>query len=464
MKDYLCEDTIAAISTPIGKGAIGIVRISGKRALEILKDLFRTKSGKKKEKFEDKKMTYGTVVDESGKPIDEVLAVYMKAPKTFTGEDVVEIHSHGGMVVVREILKEVLKRGARLAEPGEFTLRAFIHGKIDLLQAEAINDLINAKSKWGAEVALKQLEGKLSRKIKEIRDKLLEVKALVEVGVDFPEEEVEILESYQIKERLEKIKKELEKLLKSYENGKILKEGIKVAIVGRPNVGKSSLLNALLKEERAIVTEIPGTTRDVIEESALLYGLPLRLIDTAGIREAKDLVERIGIERSLKSIENADVILFVIDRTEGFTEEDRKIAQKLKEKKNVILVINKKDLGNLKVNCKKIKEFPLCVEISAKKEEGLKELAEAIKKLVIFEPKEEIGEEGILNSERQKQLIERALISLEKVVKSIEEGYESPEFLSIDLDEALRSLGELTGEVTTEEMLDIIFSKFCIGK
>ena len=464
MKDYLCEDTIAAISTPIGKGAIGIVRISGRKALEILKEIYRTKSGKKKEEFEDRKMTYGVIVDDKGKEIDEVLAVYMKAPKTFTGEDVVEIHSHGGTVVVRKILREVLKRGARLAEPGEFTMRAFVHGRIDLLQAEAINDLINATNEMSAQVAVNQLEGKLSQKIKKIRDKLLELKAFVEVGVDFPEEEVEIMESAQVKERLNEIKRQIENLLKSYKDGKILKEGIKVAIVGRPNVGKSSLLNAILNEERAIVTEIPGTTRDVIEESVTFHGLPLRLIDTAGIREAEDVVEKIGIERSLKSIENADVVLFVIDGSQGLTEEDKKLAEKLKNRGNVIVVINKKDAG-LKVSCKDVKDFKACVEISAKTGEGLEKLAETIGRIVMFEPEREIGsDEAVISNERQKQLLEKALESVNKVLNTLESGYESPEFLSIDIDEALKYLGELIGEVTTEDMLDIIFSRFCIGK
>ncbi len=464
MRDYMCEDTIAAIGTPIGKGAIGIVRISGKGALKILRELFRTKKGERKENFEERKMYYGLVVNEFEEPIDEVLAVYMKGPRSFTGEDVVEIHSHGGIVVVRKILREVLRKGARLAEPGEFTMRAFINGKIDLTQAEAINQLIEAKSEVEAKIALKQLEGSLSKKIEELRDNLLELKAYIEAAVDFPEEEVEILEKGQVKEKVLEALGKLKKLIESYREGKLIREGIKVAIVGRPNVGKSSLLNALLKEERAIVTEVPGTTRDVIEESITLKGIPLRLIDTAGIRETLEKVERIGIKRSLEKLREADVILFVIDGSKGLTEEDLKILNQLKKKENVIAVINKRDLG-LKVKCSDLTEFKRCVEVSAKEEKGIEELTEKILELVMIEPEAVLGkEEPLITSERQKRLLEETKGALERVLKSLDEGFESPEFLSIDLDEALEKLGMIVGKITTEDMFDIIFSRFCIGK
>ncbi len=466
MKDFLCEDTIAAIGTPIGKGAIGIVRISGKEALSILRSMFRRKSGEKVEKFEERRMHYGVVVDRHGEPIDYVLAVYMKAPKSFTGEDVVEIHSHGGIVVVRKILREVLSRGARLAEPGEFTMRAFLNGKIDLTQAEAINQLIEAKSELSAKVALKQLEGALSNRIREIRDFLLETKAYIEAAVDFPEEEIEIIESGRVRERLLKAAKRIEELLKTYREGMLIKEGIKVAIAGRPNVGKSSLLNTLLQEERAIVTEIPGTTRDVIEETITFKGLPLRLIDTAGIREAEDRVERIGIERSLEKLKEADVVLFLIDGSKGFTEEDEKILSQVRKRDNLILVINKKDLG-LKFRCKETWKLGIekCVEISAKTGEGIDRLAELITEMVMLEPEAVLGgNEVVITSERHRELLEKARESIEKAIKTIEEGIESPEFLSLDIDDALKALGEIVGEVTTEDMYDIIFSRFCIGK
>jgi len=465
LRDYLCEDTIAAIGTPLGKGAIGIVRISGKRALPILKEVFRRKSGERVESFENRKMTYGIVVDEFEEPIDEVLVVFMGAPYTFTGEDIAEIHCHGGIVVTRKVLREVLKRGARLAEPGEFTMRAFLHGKIDLTQAEAIKELIEARSELYAKVAVKQLEGSLSNKIREIRDRLLETKAFIEAAVDFPDEEIEILETGKIKEKLLEVKDEIEKLLGTYREGRLIKEGIKVAIVGRPNVGKSSLLNAILMEERAIVTEIPGTTRDVIEETVTFKGLPLRLVDTAGIREAGDIVEKIGIEKSIEKLKEANVVLFVIDGSVGFIEDDRRIFNLIENRNNVILVINKKDAG-LKVKCGKLRNFfKHCVEISAKNLEGIDEIAERIMELVVLEPESILdGSEVVLTSERHYELLKRAKESLDKVLTSIDSGYESPEFLSIDIDEALKSLGEIVGEVTTEDMYDIIFSRFCIGK
>ncbi|WP_022847422.1 tRNA uridine-5-carboxymethylaminomethyl(34) synthesis GTPase MnmE [Desulfurobacterium sp. TC5-1] len=462
MKDYLCEDTIAAISTPLSKGAIGIVRISGERAPEILKKVFRTKSGKPKETFEDRKMTYGIIVDENNNEIDEVLAVYMKGPKTFTGEDVVEIHSHGGIYVVRKILKRVLLEGARLAEPGEFTKRAFINGRIDLVQAEAINEIINAESELSLKVAVNHLKGNLSSKIESIRDRLFHLKAFIEAAVDFPEEEIEIIETGRVKEEVEKAARDIEKLLETYDDGRIIREGIKIAIAGRPNVGKSSLLNALLKEERAIVTDIPGTTRDVIEEAVTLKGIPVRLIDTAGIREARDTVEKIGISRTMEKLKTADVILFVIDGSTGFTEEDRKIYNILKNNPNLIVVINKKDQG-LKVTCKDFKQT--CIEISAKTGEGIENLSETIMKKLLLEPETLFKEaETMITSERHKNLLEKALKNLQNMKVSIESGVESPEFLALDLDEALDTLGEIVGKKGVEDMLDIIFSTFCIGK
>ncbi|WP_456484790.1 tRNA uridine-5-carboxymethylaminomethyl(34) synthesis GTPase MnmE [Desulfurobacterium sp.] len=462
MKDYLCEDTIAAISTPLSKGAIGIVRISGERALEILKKVFRTKSGKPKETFEDRKMTYGIIVDENNDEIDEVLAVYMKGPKTFTGEDVVEIHSHGGIYVVRKILKRVLSEGARLAEPGEFTKRAFINGRIDLVQAEAINEIINAESELSLKVAVNHLKGNLSSKIESIIDRLFHLKAFIEAAVDFPEEEIEIIETGRVKEEVEKAARDIEKLLETYDDGRIIREGIKIAIAGRPNVGKSSLLNALLKEERAIVTDIPGTTRDVIEETVTLKGIPVRLIDTAGIREARDTVEKIGISRTMEKLKTADVILFVIDGSIGFTEEDRKIYDILKNNPNLIVVINKKDQG-LRVTCKDFKQN--CIEISAKTGEGIENLSETIMKKLLLEPETLFKEaETMITSERHKNLLEKALKNLQNMKVSIESGVESPEFLALDLDEALDALGEIVGKKGVEDMLDIIFSTFCIGK
>jgi tRNA modification GTPase len=325
--------------------------------------------------------------------------------------------------------------------------------------------MVNAFTETSAKVALNQLEGNLSKRIKSLRNKLLEIKAYIEAAVDFPEEEVEILESSNVKNRLEELIKEMENLLSSYEKGRILTEGIRVAIVGRPNVGKSSLLNSLLQEERAIVTEIPGTTRDIIEESINLKGVPIKLIDTAGIREAAEEVERIGIERTLKKLQEADIVLFMIDGSKGFTEEDKKISKLIENSGNKILVINKKDLG-LKIKCENLKEkFESCVEISAKTEEGINNLSEIIFKKLILDPQVILKKkEPLITNVRQKNLLENAINSLQKVISSLEGGYESPEFLSMDIDDALKYLGEIVGEVTTEDMLDIIFSRFCIGK
>ncbi len=462
MKDHLCEDTIAAISTPLSKGAIGIVRISGKEALSILKKIFRTKSRKQKESFENRKMTYGIIADKNGEEIDEVLAVYMKGPKTFTGEDIVEIHSHGGIYVVRKILRTVLSCGARLAEPGEFTKRAFINGRIDLVQAEGINEIIDAESELSLKVAVNHLKGTLSSKIESIRDKLFHLKAFIEAAVDFPEEEIEIIKTGKVKEEIEKTAREIEKLLETYEDGRIIREGIKIAIAGRPNVGKSSLLNALLKEERAIVTDIPGTTRDIIEETITLKGIPIRLIDTAGIRESKDTVEKIGIEKTKEKLKEADIILFVIDGSAGFTEKDREIYNYLKNNPNLILIINKKDQG-IKAQCKDYKAT--CIEVSAKTGENIEKLSETIMKKLLLEPETLFKEaETIITSERHKNLLEKTLKNLQNIKASIDSEIESPEFLALDLDEALDALGEIVGKKSIEDMLDIIFSTFCIGK
>ena len=463
MRDYLCEDTITAIATPLGRGAIGIVRISGRDSLRILREVFRTKKGGRKELFEDRKMYYGVVVDSAGEPMDEVLVVYMKAPRTFTGEDTVEIHAHGGFVVLRKILREVIKRGARLAEPGEFTMRAFLHQKIDLIQAEAIIELINARSELEAGVALKHLEGRLSKEVRRLRDQLLELKAHVEVAVDFPEEDIEIIETYQVKEKLSALVERITALLSTYKNGCLIREGIKVVIVGKPNVGKSSLLNAILEEDRAIVTEVPGTTRDIIEEATTLRGIPIRLLDTAGIRDASDTVERIGVKRSIESVRRADVVLFVVDGSKGIDEEDKRIAEILRAE-NVILVLNKKDLG-LKVNCRKLKEWKRCVEVSAKTGDGLEELARKLTDAVLLDTETILkGDEPLITSERHRELLEKARASLLRAIQSIDSGFESPEFLSMDIDTALNALGEMVGQVTTEDMLGIIFSQFCIGK
>ncbi len=461
MKDYLCEDTIAAISTPIGKGAISIVRISGRDALGILKSIFRTKKGTKKASFEDKKLNYGFIVDESDERVDEVLASYMKAPKTFTGEDIVEINTHGGMAVARKVLQLVLNSGARLAKPGEFSMRAFLNGRIDLVQAEAINDMINAKTVLSAKVALRGLEGKTSKTIEDLRKKLVTVKAYIEASIDFPDEEVEILKSSDISGKLTEVRNGIDNLIMSYKEGRLIREGIKAVIVGRPNVGKSSLLNTLLNEERAIVTEIPGTTRDVIEETITINGIPTILIDTAGIRESNDRIERLGIEKSRKYLKQADIVLFMIDGSADLTDDDKALMELIKGKANAILVINKKDKG-LKLTCSDFDNFKKCIEISAKNGSEIQSLKEMMADEAIGS--QEVNyEEPIITNERQKRLLEKASKAISIVIERVDR-YESPDLLCADLDEAIEPLNEITGNAKNEELYDIIFSKFCIGK
>ncbi len=455
MRDIFSQDTIAAIATPIGRGAIGIIRISGKDALAILKRVFK----KKTDVFADRKMTLGFVVDQKGRPIDQALAVYMKAPRTFTGEDVVEIHSHGGPLVLKKILRRVLDSGARLAEPGEFTLRAFLNGKIDLLQAQAINDIINASSESQLKLALANLEGKLSKKIRELQDRLLSVRAEMEARIDFPEEEdVSDLETDVLLKEISDVKKEITKLLETFEEGKFLKEGIKIAIVGKPNVGKSSLLNALLRQDRAIVSSIPGTTRDVIEESMSIKGIPVRIVDTAGIRDTSDEVERKGVERSLKKLKEADILLVVFDASESLSEEDRQILELVSPvSQRVIVVLNKSDLKT-HLSCRDFK-LP-CVKVSAKTEEGIENLKELIFNTLMLSEEHDFSE-PMITEEWQRQALLEAKEALDRAEISM---HQSLELSSEDVKEAMEALGKIVGQFTTEDILDVIFGRFCIGK
>lgn len=451
-------NTIAAISTPIGQGGIGIIRISGEKSLEIVKKIFKTK--KNIDEFKSYTMKHGFIVDDN-EVIDEVLVAYFKAPNSYTGEDTCEINCHGGNVVVKRTLELVLKNGAVLAEPGEFTKRAFLNGKMDLSQAEAVIDVINSKSVRENKISINHLEGYLGRKIREIKAELIDILVDIEANIDYPEYDVEEVRRVKINEILESSLEKLLKLENTFDEGKILKEGINTVIVGRPNVGKSSLLNALLKEERAIVTEVAGTTRDTIEESLTIKGIPIKIVDTAGIRETEDLVEGIGVEKSKKALENADLVLMLLDATIGVTEEDKMLLEMIKDKNHIIL-INKVDSGkeitkrDIAISSENI------VEISAKNEIGLEELEDNIEKVFNLH-KINVENEIILTNVRHKNLISSAKTAINNVIKSNELGV-PVDMLSIDLQNAVQLLGEITGENVSEDVINGIFKKFCLGK
>lgn len=456
------EDTIAAIATPPGRGAIGVIKISGDKALSILQRIF--KPAKKEIKtFQSHKFYYGFILDpETGEKIDEVLVVYMQRPFSYTREDVVEIHAHSGYFNLRSILELVLKSGARPAEPGEFTLRAFLNGRIDLSQAEAIEEIISAKSKEALTLALKSLSGKLSEQIKNLKEELLFSLAQVESAIDFPEEDIEILNPPDLIKHLEYIVEKINTLIKNYQEGKIYREGIRLVICGKPNVGKSSLMNALLKEERAIVTPIPGTTRDFLEEEAHLKGLPVKLIDTAGLRETDDPIEKIGVERALQKLKEADLVLFLVDVSEKPDRESLTLYEKIKPY-SPLVVLNKIDLSpNYLDDWQRIFEKENSITISAKEERNLDLLTQKIVDKII-------SEKGILTAEvvpnlRQKTALEKAKNHLSSAIKELRKNNPLPEIVALEIRGAISSLGEIIGEVTTEDILSEIFSRFCIGK
>ncbi|TCS80818.1 tRNA uridine-5-carboxymethylaminomethyl(34) synthesis GTPase MnmE [Tepidibacillus fermentans] len=454
-------DTIAAISTPLGEGGIAIIRVSGDRAIQVIDSIF--KGRKKLSTVDSHTIHYGRIVDKNGETVDEVLVTVMKSPRTFTREDVVEVNCHGGVIAVKKVLDVILDQDVRLAEPGEFTKRAFLNGRIDLTQAEAVIDLIRSKTDRAMALAMKQVEGKLSSKIKEIRQSLLEVLAHIEVTIDYPEHDVESVTHDFLLEKVNHAKKEIERLLAHASQGKILREGLSTAIIGRPNVGKSSLLNALIRENRAIVTDIPGTTRDIIEEYVNIGGIPLKLIDTAGIRETEDIVEKIGVERSRKALEEADLILFVLNYNESLSEEDKQLIALVKNL-NVILIVNKTDLPQ-KLNIEEIKEtFPdtPIIFTSIKEEEGIDDLENAITHL-FFEGKIESDDLTYISNSRHISLLKKAKNSLEEAIQSTEQWLPI-DMVAIDLKNAWDQLGEIIGDSVSEDLIDQIFSQFCVGK
>lgn len=456
--------TIAAISTAPGMGGIGIIRLSGDKCFEILEKIFVAKNPQEIDKIEGYKIKYGKIVDpENKKIIDEVLVSYFKAPKSYTAENMCEINSHGGIVVLRKILKLCLLSGAELAEAGEFTKRAFLNGRIDLTQAEAIIDLINAKSSSEAQESANQLEGYLSKKINEIREILLDLMVNIEANIDYPEYDVEEVSYKNAEEILSNVKIKLEELAKTFENGKIIKEGIKMAIIGSPNAGKSSLLNRILREDRAIVTDIEGTTRDLIEEQIVIEGIPFKIVDTAGIRETDNKIEQIGIEKSKKAAEESDVVIAVFDNSKSLEEQDKKILEIIKNKK-AIIILNKIDLKEN--NLETLTEIRLSekniIKISAKNETGIEQI---YKELVnMFNLNEiESGNDVLITNIRHQDLINKAIISTNESIEELKK-LEPIDIVSIKIKEILENLGEITGNNVSEDLLKSIFSKFCLGK
>lgn len=461
-------DTIAAIATGMSNGGISIVRISGSDSLNIIDQIYQSRSGKKKLSMQESHTVhYGYIVDD-GITIDEVLVVIMKAPNSYTREDVVEINCHGGVVVTKKVLETAIKYGARPAEPGEFTKRAFLNGRIDLSQAEAVIDVINAKSEYALQSSLSQLKGRVLDKIKEIRENILYDMAFIEAALDDPEHIS--LEGFgeELLGNVERNVTELEKLRKSAENGRILKEGIKTVILGKPNAGKSSLLNVLTGEERAIVTDIEGTTRDTLEETIVLDNIVLNVIDTAGIRETKDVVEQIGVEKARSSAGQADLIVYVIDSSRPLDENDAMIMEFIKDKKAIILM-NKMDLQSVVSKedvASEIKKYSdqqyAIISISAKEEQGIEEVEETLKGM-FYEGKIQFNDEIYITNARHKAAIVEGLESLNRVKESILNGMPE-DFYSIDLMNAYEVLGQIIGETVEEDLVNKIFSEFCMGK
>ena len=447
------EDTIAAIATSLGVGAISIIRVSGPEAIKIVNNIFK---GKDLTKQKTHTITYGHII-ENDKIIDEVLISIMKSPKSFTTEDTVEINCHGGISTTNKVLELLLNNGCRLAAPGEFTKRAFLNGRIDLIEAEGVMDLINSKTEKARNLAINQLSGTSSELIKKLRKEIVEILANIEVNIDYPEyDDIAVLSTQIIKPQITNIIKELKEIIDHSENTKIIKDGIDVLILGRPNVGKSSLLNRLLEEDKAIVTDIEGTTRDIVEGKINLDGIILNIIDTAGIRQTEDVVEKIGVEKSLSLIDKADLVLFLLNNNEDITPEDKNIINQLKNK-NHIIVINKCDL---------IKKLDLndndCVYISAKENIGIDDLKNKIKELYNLE-KIETEDLSYLSSARSISLLKQAMQSLKNADKGIDDNYPI-DMVEIDIKDSWNILGEIIGETYEEELIDQLFSQFCLGK
>lgn len=460
MKEF---DTICAIATPIGEGGVAIIRISGENALSIASKIFVAKNNYDVKNMQTYTMKYGNVIEIDNKEIiDDVILSYMKSPKSYTGENVVEINCHGGVVSTNSVLNQIIRAGARLAEPGEFTKRAFLNGRIDLSQAEAVMDIITAKTELSMKSAMLQSNGALSREITELRKYLLNVLALIEYAVDFTEDDEDIIDDnlvLQIKDGIDKTILKIKNLLSNADEGKIIRDGLNIVIVGKPNVGKSSLLNALLKEKRAIVTDVPGTTRDVIEEYLNLDGIPIRISDTAGIRETEDIVEKIGVEKSKEKIEEADLIILMLDASREIDEEDKAILDKINNRKYIAL-LNKTDL-DMEISQEVINNLDNKINISAKTGKGIDDLKTEIKNL--FFNGEINSESLIISNTRHKQALYRSLENCDIALNRINAN-EYLDLISIYITAAMKALGEITGDELEEDLLNKIFSEFCVGK
>ena len=466
---YMLDDTIAAIATPIGEGGLGIIRISGEETLKILGKVFLSHSKNKPQKnnppiFENRKLLYGNIIDrKNDEIIDEVLITFMNSESSYTREDVGEIYCHGSIIALKKTLELVLRSGARLAEKGEFTKRGFLNGRIDLAQAEAVIDLIKAKTDKGYSIALAQLDGGLSLKISSIRDSILEILAHIIVNIDYPDSDVEDISYKYLEDSLSSIEDAVNELLSTCDAGRIIKEGLSTAIIGKPNVGKSSLMNALLRENRAIVTEIPGTTRDTIEEIINVHGIPIKLIDTAGIRETHDEIEKIGIKKSKESYEKADLIILVLNASAKVSAEDLFIIEQIKSKKTIVL-LNKIDLGQELPNeyINGLLPEAQIIRSIINKGVGLKELEEAIVDYV-FSGKVKQDDSLLITNTRHKLLLEGARDSVKDAIEMTKKK-EALDFIEVDIKRAWELLGEIIGETISENIIDEVFSRFCLGK
>ena len=458
------SDTIAAISTAMGEAGIGIVRMSGKESINIANRLFKGKKVDRLDENHNRRLVYGHIVDpKNDQLIDEVLIAYMKEPYTYTRENMVEIYCHGGIISVRKILDLTLENGARLAEPGEFTKRAFLNGRLDLAQSEAVIDLIRAKTDKSYEVSLGQLEGNLSKKIKEIREILLGMMAHIEASIDFPDEDIEEVTYEELEESANRVYQEIERLLETADRGKILRDGLNTVILGKPNVGKSSLLNAILRENRAIVTDIPGTTRDIIEEYVNIDGIPLKIVDTAGIRTTEDVVEKIGVDRAREMVDRADLIIAVFDASNDLTEEDYHIIDIVKDKRAIVL-LNKTDLPNKfdEGTLKSLIPNRDIIVTSILKGIGIDQLEDAIKDM-FYKGDLQVESDILVTNVRHKNQLIKAKKNIEDGINGIRSNMPL-DCIEVDIKDCWDNLGEISGDTVGEDILDRIFSDFCIGK